>query len=115
MLFFFFFQAEDGIRDYKVTGVQTCALPIFPGWLDSWQVDLERGPLPRLAVHPDVAAALLHDAVHGREPEARALAEFLGGEERLEQTRPFPAVHTHTPVGHPQQHKNGRAHRPALP
>src|SRR5205807_5527632 len=24
------FQAEDGIRDYKVTGVQTCALPIFP-------------------------------------------------------------------------------------
>ena len=28
-VFFFFFQAEDGIRDYKVTGVQTCALPIF--------------------------------------------------------------------------------------
>ena len=26
---FFFFQAEDGIRDYDVTGVQTCALPIF--------------------------------------------------------------------------------------
>src|SRR3989454_2591848 len=26
--FFFFFQAEDGIRDYKVTGVQSCALPI---------------------------------------------------------------------------------------
>src|SRR5256885_6404812 len=25
----FFFQAEDGIRDYKVTGVQTCALPIL--------------------------------------------------------------------------------------
>src|SRR5260370_40641324 len=27
--FFFFFQAEDGIRDSSVTGVQTCALPIF--------------------------------------------------------------------------------------
>src|SRR5437773_4770223 len=27
--FFFFFQAEDGIRDRDVTGVQTCALPIF--------------------------------------------------------------------------------------
>src|SRR5207248_5266792 len=27
--FFFFFQAEDGIRDRTVTGVQTCALPIF--------------------------------------------------------------------------------------
>src|SRR2546426_6862945 len=34
--FFFFFQAEDGIRDYKVTGVQTCALPI----------SLERGEPP---------------------------------------------------------------------
>src|SRR5260370_986600 len=29
MFFFFFFQAEDGIRDSSVTGVQTCALPIF--------------------------------------------------------------------------------------
>src|SRR5215510_6305076 len=28
-IFFFFFQAEDGIRDGHVTGVQTCALPIF--------------------------------------------------------------------------------------
>src|SRR5438309_11551677 len=28
MFFFFFFQAEDGIRDGTVTGVQTCALPI---------------------------------------------------------------------------------------
>src|SRR5262249_60122180 len=27
-LLFFFFQAEDGIRDWSVTGVQTCALPI---------------------------------------------------------------------------------------
>src|SRR5690554_7278608 len=28
-MFFFFFQAEDGIRDADVTGVQTCALPIY--------------------------------------------------------------------------------------
>src|SRR5207237_2129540 len=32
VLFFFFFQAEDGIRDSSVTGVQTCALPISSGW-----------------------------------------------------------------------------------
>src|ERR1039457_2160176 len=31
----FFFQAEDGIRDYKVTGVQTCALPIYSVWKKS--------------------------------------------------------------------------------
>src|SRR5437588_5775884 len=29
LVFFFFFQAEDGIRDHCVTGVQTCALPIY--------------------------------------------------------------------------------------
>src|SRR5690349_21962348 len=29
LFFFFFFQAEDGIRDLYVTGVQTCALPIY--------------------------------------------------------------------------------------
>ena len=30
---YFFFQAEEGIRDYDVTGVQTCALPIFQKYL----------------------------------------------------------------------------------
>src|SRR3989454_6012738 len=40
ILYFFFFQAEDGIRDYKVTGVQTCALPIF---LREHQVHLGEG------------------------------------------------------------------------
>src|SRR4030043_1725777 len=33
-VFFFFFQAEDGIRDVAVTGVQTCALPISPSSSD---------------------------------------------------------------------------------
>src|SRR2546430_5858797 len=36
VFFFFFFQAEDGIRDLTVTGVQTCALPIWN------QVDQQR-------------------------------------------------------------------------
>src|SRR2546422_1612506 len=38
--FFFFFQAEDGIRDVAVTGVQTCALPILRGetvFLEYWR------------------------------------------------------------------------------
>src|SRR5580700_11565065 len=35
--FFFFFQAEDGIRDLYVTGVQTCALPIWGPWCPALQ------------------------------------------------------------------------------
>src|SRR2546426_11162506 len=57
-LFFFFFQAEDGIRDYKVTGVQTCALPIsgaapgvLPG-LDDRRGGGSRGRFPRHCPHP---------------------------------------------------------------
>src|SRR5437870_10224093 len=52
--FFFFFQAEDGIRDGHVTGVQTCALPIFQFFGHSWRRVLPRGRascllrLPRL-------------------------------------------------------------------
>src|SRR5437773_12439882 len=43
MLFgLFFFQAEDGIRDRDVTGVQTCALPIFPADLSTFLVDYYR-------------------------------------------------------------------------
>src|SRR5260221_7402857 len=34
---FFFFQAEDGIRDHCVTGVQTCALPISEHWVNERQ------------------------------------------------------------------------------
>src|SRR5256712_5057555 len=36
IIFFFFFQAEDGIRDLIVTGVQTCALPISSDFTGTW-------------------------------------------------------------------------------
>jgi len=36
---FFFFQAEDGIRDTSVTGVQTCALPILE-FNEKWRLNL---------------------------------------------------------------------------
>src|SRR5256885_6651708 len=38
---YFFFQAEDGIRDYKVTGVQTCALPIYIDILEVHKPELD--------------------------------------------------------------------------
>src|SRR4051812_45699324 len=57
------------------------------------QVDLEDRALTRLAVAPDVAAALLDHAVYGRQPEPAPLALFLGREEWLEHTRPRRGVH----------------------
>src|SRR3712207_8146749 len=54
ILFFFFFQAEDGIRDIGVTGVQTCALPISgPGTrLRSDSGNLRHIPAPRALTCP---------------------------------------------------------------
>src|SRR5256885_12265516 len=61
VVIYFFFQAEDGIRDYKVTGVQTCALPISrrtaapgcPIWLEYIRClrGRARVPVPAAAVH----------------------------------------------------------------
>src|SRR5205085_7114142 len=44
--FFFFFQAEDGIRDLTVTGVQTCALPI---WIHGYAANSQDGVSPTAA------------------------------------------------------------------
>src|SRR6266511_4948294 len=48
IFFFFFFQAEDGIRDFHVTGVQTCALPISCAGrrhIDGWsRAEVPTGP-----------------------------------------------------------------------
>src|SRR5699024_3528245 len=41
---YFFFQAEDGIRDRNVTGVQTCALPIFDRHETTVYLDYMRSP-----------------------------------------------------------------------
>src|SRR5205085_4576302 len=43
LFFFFFFQAEDGIRDLTVTGVQTCALPIFAAVVSGSQYFIRTG------------------------------------------------------------------------
>src|SRR5690606_39543088 len=56
------FQAEDGIRDFHVTGVQTCALPIFLGFLQSGAeivVKNEDGTLGKRKVTPRDCAVLV--------------------------------------------------------
>src|SRR5699024_11265750 len=58
LVYFFFFQAEDGIRDRNVTGVQTCALPILHlcGLNSRSSGHLVTGMLQALQLHCSVSA-----------------------------------------------------------
>src|SRR5207248_6422107 len=70
--FFFFFQAEDGIRDRTVTGVQTCALPIFTPYG-------KRGP-NRTGLIVTIALHLLLIAVYLLQPKVEKHAPPKSGE-----------------------------------
>src|SRR5258708_21053929 len=58
--FFFFFQAEDGIRDDLVTGVQTCALPIFVSSMPAACAVLPAGRMPAGPVTVAYRAVIYH-------------------------------------------------------
>src|SRR5688572_32320542 len=58
--FFFFFQAEDGIRDLTVTGVQTCALPILYSTQRDFYTDDHRRLLDRVS---EQASAVIHNSI----------------------------------------------------
>src|SRR5256885_13237329 len=75
-MIFFFFQAEDGIRDYKVTGVQTCALPIcipLQAQLGGGRRDAAAVQRGQRVVHGQRAglAGLVLDGGHDRSEERR--------------------------------------------
>src|SRR5687767_15999909 len=63
---FFFFQAEDGIRDKLVTGVQTCALPILVTSLLAFNAGVELGQLVVLLITIPVLAVLFRFVVAER-------------------------------------------------
>src|SRR5207249_5200956 len=88
-VYFFFFQAEDGIRDRNVTGVQTCALPIFVTYVGepneraasiyvSPQIEPLLGYAPdEWLADPELFAKRLHP-----DDRERVLAEHARSEER---------------------------------
>src|SRR5439155_16011877 len=78
------------------------------GPFDPRQVHAERGALSRLGLHPDVAAALVHDAVYRGETQPGPLALVLGREERLEEMALGLAVHVDTAVAHLEHHVRAR-------
>src|SRR5690349_23460469 len=73
--FFFFFQAEDGIRDLYVTGVQTCALPISSSNARPLRRSRRRPPSP-----PPRATA--SDAAHHASTSSRSDVIWKRSEER---------------------------------
>src|SRR5205807_3689587 len=75
---FFFFQAEDGIRDYKVTGVQTCALPICLV-VEFMPRDGGHLPAPTVGEHISLTGAWVLDANHGWNELHPVWSETLGG------------------------------------
>src|SRR5256885_2576818 len=88
LVLFFVFQAEDGIRDYKVTGVQTCALPIYDAILLDIKMPVLDGmevlenlkemkiatPVVMVSGHGDISTAV--------EATKRGAFDFLRSEER---------------------------------
>src|SRR5690348_18300462 len=71
MFLFFFFQAEDGIRDGRVTGVQTCALPIL--------VAIDYNSAAPQAARPDLFPLQTNSQVRGRVNEIGWLAAGVPG------------------------------------
>src|SRR3989449_650094 len=104
--FFFFFQAEDGIRDVAVTGVQTCALPISPFRLRQ----AHRGGIPavrRGAVRP---GRRRRGAPHRRAARGVRADELEGRAGRGVQPRHAPeADHLERPDPPAGVHRRGRA------
>src|SRR5256885_11314037 len=82
---YFFFQAEDGIRDYKVTGVQTCALPISTS---GGELDVFKRPEVYLAEYRRMAERIAPTqfgggaAAGGYAPRGGGGGGIFGGRER---------------------------------
>src|SRR5260221_1163239 len=82
---FFFFQAEDGIRDHCVTGVQTCALPICRYGISTrekaWRPD--RDSLARLGILQAFSRVEIPYRPAGRAPDRRCRAQPRSEERRV--------------------------------
>src|SRR2546430_13435408 len=77
----FFFQAEDGIRDLTVTGVQTCALPIYAKICRLWSASrLEIRPQGAPVTHGLVYLQLAPSIRNGRRSQARSEERRVGKE-----------------------------------
>src|SRR5205807_8483798 len=100
----FFFQAEDGIRDYKVTGVQTCALPICRIPFDMYGVEFgHHGSqctletlIDRFAIADSPTVRRSEERRVGKECRSRWAPAHCKKKEQDTHTRPAHHTSTHT-------------------
>src|SRR2546430_15041604 len=122
-VFFFFFQAEDGIRDLTVTGVQTCALPICPRALaclpaeapahprcrlPAWR-DRRRGRLP-LHEPPGPGGDLRDRSTRGGEDPRFAGECRLGGMDAARPARQRTQLHLQPSPPHTRSRPDAHSH-----
>src|SRR2546426_5353634 len=107
---FFFFQAEDGIRDYKVTGVQTCALPISSGREEALVRHVEEPP--RLQPGDSVGGRYASDT--RGEAAVRAEVHARGCEAAAAPTAPTPPT-APPPSPRPARQPGRRSTRAQVP
>src|SRR5688572_31476144 len=74
LFFFFFFQAEDGIRDLTVTGVQTCALPILAGRSHAWEEKVKATLNGKTAAEVIAAGQAITEARRAKERKEAAIS-----------------------------------------
>src|SRR5690349_23535480 len=72
LIYFFFFQAEDGIRDLYVTGVQTCALPILRNRPGHAATPIARADFSALAITKSAACCAFDAAANTAREIGRA-------------------------------------------
>src|SRR5437868_8363413 len=80
VVFRFFFQAEDGIRDRNVTGVQTCALPIFGENHSISPFSIAIGKMPSRYPWSRISGSIIFPSqvlLHSRMPTAQSQCDSL--------------------------------------
>src|SRR5579871_381558 len=83
--------------------------------MQSRQINLERGSLPQIAVHPDRAATLAHNAVYGGQAQTSSVTQRLCRKEWFEDTRYSCSSHAAAGVGDRQHNVFARGNFTMLP
>ena len=101
---------QDGLAAAPPGRRRIASLGVRERFEDAWEIQFEGGPLPRLAIDPDVSAGLFHNAVHGSQAQTGPFALFFGRKKRLEDVAPRLRIHAVSVVAHCDHGEFARLH-----